>query len=117
MSDKKSYIWQLEKPGETNYYVPATEKPYTQTMIWTGRVWLHWGGENEGTAAVKRNEAQDWLRAHGHLEMPTREELAKEHEGKQARFKGVLRLAVKRFEAGIITREEVISSLITEVEQ
>ena len=115
MSDKKAYIWQLEKPGETKSYVPATENPYTQMMIWTGRMWLHWTGE--GTVAVSRNEAQSWLRAHGHLEMPTREELAREHEGKRARFEDVLRLAVKRFEAGIITREEVISSLITEVEQ
>ncbi len=114
---KKCYVWQLEKPGETTPYMPATEKPYTQMIFWTGRLWLQWRGEAEGTVAVTRNEAQSWLRAHGHLEMPTREELAREHEAKRARFGGVLRLAAKRFEAGIITREEVIASLITEVEQ
>ena len=114
---KKKYLRELEKPGETLYFYPVGKHQQDQVMVWGKCKWLQWRGRKEGLVTIDADNARSWLRIHGHLEMPSREQLDKEHEDRLARFEVVVELAMERFKAGVISREEVISSLITEVKQ
>lgn len=116
MNEKPTFIRQLEASNATTYYPPGMGNRVSQMLTWTGRLWLHWRGQDEGTFAVTRNEAQDWLRANGHLAYPPPRELEREKEEERIRFERAITKVLARYREGTVTRQEAIDQLIKETE-